>query len=118
MRSRINRNPYSHERAVRDARQYSGAEGREVGFQRKGKSIHKRRLRKLSRLKREGVYWVKRSPTQETVGTRNKKQRQNKQIRTLARVLRTSDSKRRTKIKHNNNGGETEGDISRGVMSL
>ncbi len=40
------------------------------------KSIQKRRLRKLSRLKRAGVYWVKRSPTKETIGTRNKKKRQ------------------------------------------
>ncbi len=32
-----------------------GAEGRDTGLQRKGNSIQKRRLRKLSRLKRAGV---------------------------------------------------------------
>jgi hypothetical protein len=49
----------------------------------------------------------------------DKKQRQNKQVRTLARVLRTSDPKIRTKIKYNNNGGKTEGvSILGGVMSL
>jgi len=45
-------------------------------------------------------------------------QRQSKQVRTLTRVLRTIDPKLRTKIKYNNNGGKTEGDIERGVMSL
>ena len=96
-----------------------GAEGREAGLQRKAKSIQKRRLRKSSRIKRAGASWVKRSPTQETLGTSSKKQRQNKQIRTLARVLRTSAPKRRIKSKHNNNGGKTEGVMtSRGVMSL
>ena len=87
-------------------------------MQRKDKSIQKRRLRKLSRIKRAGTSWVKRSPTQETLGNK----RQNKQIRTLARVLRTSDPKRRTKIKHNNNGGKTEGVMgsrgAKGVMGL
>ena len=82
-----------------------GAEGREAGLHRKDKSIQKRRLRKLRRIKRAGASWVKRSPTLETLG--NKKQ--NKQIRTLARVLRTSDPKRRTKIINNNNCGKTEG---------
>ena len=44
---------------------------------------------------------------QENSDTRNKKQRQHKQVRTLARVRRTSDPKLRTQIKYNNNGGET-----------
>ena len=45
-----------------------GAEGREAGLQRKEKSIQKRRLRKLSRIKRAGSSWGKRSPTPETLG--------------------------------------------------
>ena len=40
-----------------------GAEGREAGWQRKDKLIKKRRLRKLSRIKRAGANWGKRSPT-------------------------------------------------------
>ena len=45
--------------------------------------------------------------------------KQSRQIRTSARVPRISDPKRRTKLKHNNNGGKTEGVMtSRGVMSL
>jgi len=96
-----------------------GAEGKEAGLQKKEKAIQKRRLRKISRLKRAGEYWIEGSLTQENSDTRNKKQRQHKQVRTLARVLRTSDPKIRTKIKYNNNGGKTEGvSNSRGVMSL
>ena len=88
-------------------------------MQKKEKAIQKRRLRKISRLKRAGEYWIEGSLTQENSDTRNKKQRQHKQVRTLARVLRTSDPKLRTKIKYNNNGGKTEGvSDSRGVMSL
>ena len=95
-----------------------GAEGREAGLQRKEKSIQERRLRKISRIKRAGASWVKRSPTQEISGMRNKKQKASRQTRTGARVLRTSDPKIRTKIKYNNNGGKTEGVVQRGVMSL
>ena len=96
-----------------------GAEGKEAGLQKKEKAIQKRRLRKISRLKRAGEYWIEGSLTQENSDTRNKKQRQHKQVRTLARVLGTSDPKLRTKIKYNNNGGKTEGvSDSRGVMSL
>ena len=96
-----------------------GAEGREAGLQRKEKSIQERRLRKISRIKRAGASWVKRSPTQEISGMRNKKQKASRQTRTGARVLRTSDPKIRTKIKYNNNGGKTEGvERDRGVMSL
>ena len=105
------------EHATREATR--GAEGREAGLQKKEKAIQKRRLRKISRLKRAGEYWIEGSLTQENSDTRNKKQRQHKQVRTLARVLRTSDPKLRTKIKYNNNGGKTEGvSDSRGVMSL
>ena len=89
---------------------------RQAGLQRKEKAIQKRRLRKLSRIKRAGEYWGKGSSKQETSDTSNKKQRKNKQVRTLARVIGTSDPKIRTKIKHNNNGGKTEGVMaSRGV---
>ena len=96
-----------------------GAEGREAGLQRKEKSIQERRLRKISRIKRAGASWVKRPPTQEISGMRNKKQKASRQTRTGARVLRTSDPKIRTKIKYNNNGGKTEGvECDRGVMSL
>ena len=74
-----------------------GAEGWAIGLQRKEKAIQKRRLRKLSRIKRAGEYWEKRSPTQETSGASNNKERHNKQIRISARVIRTSDSKLRIK---------------------
>ena len=74
-----------------------GAEGREAGLQRKEKSIQERRLRKISRIKRAGASWVKRSPTQEISGMRNKKQKASRQTRTAARVLRTSDPKIRKK---------------------
>jgi hypothetical protein len=94
-----------------------GAEGLAAGLQRKEKAIQKRRLRKLSRIKRAGEYWKKGPPTQETSRASNTKERH--QIRTLARVLRTSDPKLRTKIKYNNNGGKTEGvSTLGGVMSL
>ena len=95
-----------------------GAEGREAGLQRKEKSIQERRLSKISRIKRAGAAWVKRSTTQEISGMRNKKQKASRQTRTAARVLRTSDPKIRTKIKYKNNGGKTEGVDDRGVMSL
>ena len=75
-----------------------GAEGWAAGLQRKEKAIQKRRLRKLSRIKRAGEYWGKRSPTQETSGASNNKERHNKQIRISARVIRTSDPKLRIKI--------------------
>ena len=67
-----------------------------------------------------GEYWKEGSTTQVTSGASNDKERHNnRQIRTSARDLRTSDPKLRTKIKYNNNGGKTEGvDDDRGVMSL
>ena len=73
-----------------------GAEGWATGLQRKEKAIQKRRLRKLSRIKRAGEYWEKRSPTQETSGASNNKERHKKQIRISARVIRTSDPRLRT----------------------
>ena len=77
----------------------------------------------MRRIKRAGVHWKEGSPIQETSGVSNKKQtvnnNNNKQMWTLARVKRTSDSKLRTKIIHNNNtGGKTEGVSIRGVMRL
>ncbi len=49
-----------------------GAEGRGAGLQRKENSIQKRRLRKLSRIKRAGAHWKEGSLTQETSDTSNK----------------------------------------------
>lgn len=90
-----------------------GPEGWATGLQRKEKAIQKRRLRKLSRIKRAGKYWEKRSPTQETSGASNNKERHNKQIRISARVIRTSDPKLRIKIIFSGHRLD-----NRGVMSL
>ena len=90
-----------------------GAQGWAAGLQRKEKAIQKRRLRKLSRIKRAGEYWEKRSPTQETSGASNNKERRNKQIRISARVIRTSDPKLRIKIIFSGHRLD-----NRGVMSL
>ncbi len=46
--------------AIRESR---GAEGKDAGIQRKEKSIQKRGLKKLSRLKQAGAYSKKRIPT-------------------------------------------------------
>ena len=63
-----------------------GAEGRESELQRKDKMIKKRTLKEISRIKRAGAHWKNRMPLQETLGTRNKKQKASRQIRTAARV--------------------------------
>ena len=82
-----------------------GAEGKERGMQRKEQLIKKRMIRKISRLKRAREYWEKRSQIQTNPGTSNQRETQNKETRTIARVLRTFEPKTRTTINHNNNNG-------------
>ena len=110
------------EHAIREPTR--GAEGRAAGLQRKDKLIKKRRLKKISRLKRAGGYWKAGSPTS---GASNKKERHNKQITTLTRVIRTFDPKIHTKIIQHNNNGKNEGPpitmgfyiaVVKGVMGL
>ena len=92
-----------------------GAEGKVMGMERKRLKTEKKIQRKMKGIERARQAWAQK--LRDDI-----KQRQHKQVRTLERVLRTSDPKIRTKIKYNNNGGKTErcnGPIvQRGVMSL
>jgi len=93
-----------------------GAEGREAGWQTKVKLTQKRRLRKLSRMKRAKAYEKKRSSTQETLGTINQEtETKHEDFSKSTKDIRPPQT---YKNHNNNNGGKTEGVVTRGVMSL
>ena len=73
-----------------------------MGMERKRLKKEKKIQRKMKGIERARQAWAQK--LRDDI-----KQRQHKQVRTLERVLRTSDPKLRTKIKYNNNCGKTEG---------